>query len=300
MDIIKSFEIFKKVADLQSFTMAADELNLPKSVVSAQISKLEEHLGVRLFFRTTRKVSLSPNGQDFYERAQNILADCDEAFNYFKPDNEKISGRLRVDMALGMASKLIIPKLSEFMNNYPNINLEISSTDRNVNIIEEGFDCVLRVGYSDAPFLGCRIIGKKPIINLVSNQYIEKYGQVNNLDDLQNHYLIDYDTQFGVPNAIFEYAVNGQVKHINMRSKIRVNNSIAYRLACIAGFGIIQCPIAGVRDDIAQGNLKRILVGYEPLPLNIYLITPQKRNIPKKTKVFIDWVESLMPEYCAE
>lgn len=299
MDKIKSLEIFKKVADYRSFTKAADEMEMPKSAISAHIARLEDEIGVKLFFRTTRMVNLTHHGIEFYERAQNILFDFDEAFTQYKNGHEKISGKLRIDMSIGLASKLIIPKLSEFMEKYPNLTLELSSTDREVDVIQEGFDCVLRVGSKQNLGLGQKIIGEKPMVNCASKTYIEKYGAIEKLEDLSKHFLVDYDTKFGPPNAVFEYQFGKETREINMQSKIRVNNSISYSLACRAGFGIIQVPFAGVRDYLQSGELVRILPEYEPSPLIITLITPQRRNIPLRTQVFIDWVESLMPEYCA-
>lgn len=298
MDILKSLEIFKKVADFQSFSRAANDLETPKSAVSAQIAKLETNLGVRLFNRTTRHVSLSQNGRDFYEIAQRLLFDADEALNYFKHNNEKIQGILRVDMPLGMASNLIIPKLADFIAIYPNLSLDLSSTDRVVDVVNEGFDCVIRVGLQHNLGLGNRVIGQMPIVNLASAEYLQKYGEINELSDLKNHYLVDYDTEFGASNSVFEYQEGNVLKSVAMNSKIRVNNSTSYQSACIAGFGIIQTPMAGLLANITNSKLRRILSNYEPKPLNITLLTPTRRNIPLRTQVFIDWVESLMPEYC--
>lgn len=299
MDKIKSLEIFKKVADYKSFTKAAYEMAIPKSAISAYIASLENEIGVKLFYRTTRTVNLTQHGIEFYERAQNILFDFDEAFTQYKNGREKISGKLRIDMSISLASKLIIPKLSEFMEKYPNLSLELSSTDREVDVIQEGFDCVLRVGNKQNLGIGQKIIGEKPMVNCAARLYIEKYGKIEKLEDLSQHYIVDYDTKFGSPNAVFEYQVGKETIEIHMKSKIRVNNSISYTLACRAGFGIIQVPYAGVREYLQSGELVRILPDYEPSPLSITLLTPQRRNFPLRTQVFIDWVESLMPEYCA-
>lgn len=297
MDFLKSLTIFKAVADLHSFSKAADRLQTPKSAVSEYVSSLERQIGTKLFNRTTRRVSLTQNGIEFYESAHAILLLCEDTINQFKPNKSQISGRLRIDMPIGLAQKLIIPKIQEFMQMYPNLKLELSSTDRSTDVIQEGFDCVIRSGHNLSVNLGCRKIGAIPVINVASKNYLDRFGPLSDLKDLEHHFLIDYDTEFGPHDPVFEYWDGFEIRKIRMNSLIRVNNSIAYKSACLAGLGIVQSPITSLREFLMSGEVIRILPDFEPPPLPISILTPQKYHIPKRTIAFIDWFESLLPKY---
>ncbi len=297
MDFIKSLRVFKSVADFRSFSKTSEKLEMPKSAVSDYVLSLEKNIGTKLFHRTTRRVSLTQDGIEFYDKAQIILNLCEDATNQFNSPKNQVSGRLRIDMPIGIAQKLLIPKIPLFLDANPNLKLELSATDRPTDVIQEGFDCVIRIGQPHSNNLGCRKIGEIPVINAAAKKYMEKFGNIRELSDLENHYLVDYDTQFGPHNAVFEYIDCSEVRQVRMNSLIRVNNTIAYQSACLAGLGIIQNPITGLKEYLLSGELIRILPNFEPPPLSISVITPQKYNIPKRTMVFIEWFESLMPEY---
>ncbi len=299
MDFQKSLLIFKKVADLKSFTNAADDLELPKSVVSASIARLEAKIGTRLLLRTTRQVQLTTDGSAFYERAEKILFDANELETMFRHSSEKIGGILRVDMPIGMAGKLVLPNLWEFVEKYPRLMLELSSTDRNVDIVYEGFDCVIRVGKNSDHNAGIRELGKKPVINCISKTYADKYGIPKSLADLKNHYVVDYALRFTEKNPCFEYYDGNKTMEMPMKHIISVNNSVAYHSACLAGFGIVQIPYIGVKELIETGVFIEILPEHKPLPMPIYFLTPQKRNLPARTRAFLEWLETKMDEYCA-
>ena len=145
MDKIHAMQLFVRVAELESFSRAAETLTLPKGSVSRQIQALENRLGTQLLHRTTRRVSLTQDGMVYYERAKDLLANLDELDGMFLHDPSSISGRLRVDMPVAVARNLVIPKLPAFLQHYPGIELELSSSDRLVDVIREGFDCVVRV-----------------------------------------------------------------------------------------------------------------------------------------------------------
>lgn len=146
MDKIHAMKLFLQVADLESFSLAAQALDQPKASVSRQIQALEASLGVRLLHRTTRRVQLTDEGMVYYERAKDLLANLDELNTMFREDAASVSGRLRVDMPAWVASALVLPHLSAFLQLYPGIALELSSSERPVDVVREGFDCALRVG----------------------------------------------------------------------------------------------------------------------------------------------------------
>ena len=146
MDKIYAMQLFVRVAELASFSRAADSLGVPKGSVSRQVQTLENHLGTQLLHRTTRRVQLTQDGMVYYERAKDLLSNLDELDGLFIHDPASISGKLRVDMPVGVARNLVIPRLPAFVQQYPGIEIELSSSDRLVDVIREGFDCVVRVG----------------------------------------------------------------------------------------------------------------------------------------------------------
>ncbi len=190
MDKIHAMQLFIRVADLESFSRAAETLALPKGSVSRQIQALESHLGVRLLHRTTRRVQLTQDGMVYYERAKDLLSNLDELDGMFQHDPASISGRLRVDMPVGFAKKMVIPHLPTFLQQYPGIELELSSSDRLVDVIREGFDCVVRVGALKDSGLIARPLGKLTQINCASPDYLARFGYPQSLEDLADCALI--------------------------------------------------------------------------------------------------------------
>lgn len=197
MDKIHAMQLFIRVADLESFSRAAETLALPKGSVSRQIQALESHLGVRLLHRTTRRVQLTRDGMVYYERAKDLLSNLDELDGMFQHDPASISGRLRVDMPVGFA-KNGDPASADFLQQYPGIELELSSSDRQVDVIREGFDCVVRVGALKDSGLIARPLGKLTQINCASPDYLARFGYPQSTEDLADHALIHYASTLGV------------------------------------------------------------------------------------------------------
>lgn len=297
MNRLDAMQSFVRVAELASFTKAADSLGLPKASVSTSIQQLESLLNTRLLHRTTRKVQLTQDGQVYYERCKDLLADMDELEGLFQQGASNLSGRLRVDMPSGMAKMRVIPRLPELLAQHPQLQVEISSTDRRVDVIREGFDCVVRVGKLSDSSLIARPLGKLELLNCVSPNYIAQFGTPQTLDDLANHQLVHYVTTLGSKSPGFEYTEQGDVKFIAMAGNITVNNSDAYSAACIAGFGIAQIPRIGAQDYLAQGKLVEVLKNYRAEAMPVSLIYPNRRNLSRRVQVFMDWITTLMNDY---
>lgn len=297
MDLIEQMKIFVRVFESGSFTAAAESLNMPKASVSLYIQRLEDHLDTRLFHRTTRKVTITQDGQTFYDRCKDLLADVDETEGMFKNDDLNVSGRIRVDMPLSLARNIVMKKLSSFMEKYPKIEIELGSTDRKVDVIREGFDCVVRVGTLQDSGLIARQVGKYTMANCVSPAYVKKYGMPKKLDDLSKHLLIHYVPVLGSKPDGFEYFDGEKYQSYKMRSLITVNNSDAYQASCLAGMGIIQVPLAGVKDQIKNGSMVEVLSKFraEPMPVNI--IYPHRRNQPRRVRLFMEWLETILKDY---
>jgi len=297
MNRFDAMQSFVRVAELASFTKAADSLGLPKASISTSVQQLESLLGTRLLHRTTRKVQLTQDGQVYYERCKDLLADMDELEGLFHQGASNLTGRLRVDMPSGMAKNLIIPHLPELLAHHPQLQVEISSTDRRVDVVREGFDCVVRVGKLGDSSLIARPLGKLELLNCASPAYIAQFGTPQTLDDLANHQLIHYVTTLGSKSSGFEYTEKDQVKFMAMAGNITVNNSDAYSAACLAGFGIAQIPRIGAQDYLVQGKLVEVLKDYRAEAMPVSLIYPNRRNLSRRVQVFMDWITTLMKNY---
>ncbi len=296
LDKVESMKVFLRVAELASFTKAAQSLALPKATISVAIQQLESHLGTQLFHRTTRRVQLTQDGRTFYERCIDLLSDVDEVENMFKKNPGKISGRIRVDMSTGFARNLIVPNLKNFIKLHPHIEVELSSTDRKVDIIREGFDCVLRVGSLQESGLIAKHLGVARIVNCASPEYIKEFGRPKNLADLSNHYLVHYVSTLGAKPDGFEYHDGENYKMHKMQGKIVVNNADAYTAACLAGLGIIQAPLIGVRDYFKSGQMVEVLPRLVSGPMPVNLVYPNRRNLALRVRVFMDWMSELVKE----
>jgi len=289
--------IFVRVAELTSFTKAADSLGMPKASISTAVQQLESLLATRLLQRTTRRVQLTQDGQVFYERCKDLLADVDELESLFQASAAQLSGRLRVDMPSGVAKNLVVPRLPEFLALHPKIQFELSSTDRRVDLISEGFDCVVRVGKLSDSSLIARPIGQLQLLNCASAEYLQRYGTPQTLADLSQHQLVHYVTQLGSKSPGFEYAIGRKIDFVPMVGSISVNNSEAYSAACRAGLGIAQIPSVGVRAALASGELVEVLPAFRAEPMPVSIIFPNRRNQSRRVRVFMDWLASLLKEY---
>jgi DNA-binding transcriptional LysR family regulator len=298
MNLIECLQIFRRVAELTSFTQAAERLGLPKASVSSAVQQLENHLGTRLLHRTTRRVQLTQDGQVFYERCQDLLADIDEMQAMFQLGEAAYTGRLRVDMPVGVARHLVVPQLPQFLTEHPGIQLEVGSTDRRVDLVREGFDCVLRVGQLADSSLVARPLGCFRTLSVASPAYLQRYGVPQALQELQQHRLIGYAPLLGSKPEGFEYVdATGQAQLIDMPLSLVVNNSEAYRSGCLAGLGIIQAPDLGLREDLEQGRLVEVLPQWRPAPMPVSLLYANRRHLPKRVQVFMAWMAELLRPY---
>lgn len=297
MDKIHAMQLFVRVAELASFSRAAQTLSLPRGSVSRQIQALENSLGTRLLHRTTRRVQLTQDGMIYYERCRDLLANLDELDSLFLLDPTSLSGRLRVDMPVGIARSLVIPRLPEFLQQHPGIELELSSSDRLVDVVQEGFDCVVRVGVLRDSGLVARQLGKLTQLNCASPDYLERFGWPQSPDDLSSHALVHYAATLGVRPPGFEIWRDGKVEWIKTGGVLTVNSTETYHAACLAGLGIIQVPRVGVREALSRGQLVEVLPQYRAAPLPVSLIWPHRRNLSRRVRLFMEWLAEGLKAY---
>jgi DNA-binding transcriptional LysR family regulator len=296
MNHLEAMQIFARVAELASFTRAADSLGLPKATASTAVQQLEGWLGTQLLHRTTRRVQMTQDGQAFYERCKDLLADMDEVQGMFQRAPQSLRGRLRVDMPGGMALSFVMPALPAFLQAHPQLELEISCTDRFVDVVREGFDCVLRVGTLPDTRLVARPLGRFRIITCASPDYLRRHGMPQRIEDLGTHRLVHYTTVFGGKPDGWEYWDGAQYRMVPMAGAVTVNSVEAYESACLAGLGLIQAPQAGLRHLLEEGRLVEVLPQYHAEPMPVSLLYAHRRNLPQRVQVFMAWItETLRP-----
>lgn len=289
---LSALRVFLQVAELAHFSRAADELGLPKGRVSQVVRDLEARLGTRLFQRTTRRVSLTPDGELLAERARALLADAGEIEALFQQD-QQLTGRLRVDMPVRLALDAVLPALPQFLAAHPGLTVELSCTDRRVDLVEEGFDCVLRVGAVHDPLLVARPLGQMSMVNVASPGYLARHSTPATPDELLagGHHLVHYSQVWADRRPRFEWLdAAGQERSLTLPSRVTVNNTDAYQAAVLAGAGIAQFPLQGVRHLLADGRLVRVLTGFDAAPLPVRLVMSQRRHTPRRVRVFMDWL----------
>jgi len=296
MNRLEAMAAFVRVAELQSFTAAAASLGLPKSSASQAVSQLEAHLKVQLLYRTTRRVQLTHDGQAYYERCREVLAELDELDAMFEQKRD-LTGILRVDMPVSLARNFLVPRLPEFLDRHPGLEIELSCTDRRVDVVAEGFDCVIRVGALADSVLMARPLGLLHMGNYASPAYLARHGEPQTLADLAAHNLIHYALHLGSRPFGFEYRDGDDYRVVDMPGRITVNNTEAFQAAALAGLGLFQAPRTGNRRDVAEGTLVEIFPQYEAEPLPVALVYPRRRHQARRVRAFMDWVTGIMRDY---
>ncbi|WP_110971802.1 LysR family transcriptional regulator [Pseudomonas huaxiensis] len=285
---------FIRVNELASFTLAAEQLGLPRSTVSEQIRTLERQLGARLFNRSTRRVQPTQDGLLLYERSKELLSRMEEIEGLFRADPAELSGCLRVDLPTRMARRIILPQLPQFMAAHPGLSVELSCTDRQVDLLREGFDCVMRIGALSDLAVVARPLGQLAMVNCASPAYLARFGTPTSLADLACHHLVHYVQALGSRSPGFEYQEQGVSRFLSMGGSITANNTDAYESAGLAGLGIIQSPWIGVRDYLARGQLVALLPDHVPAAMPVSLLYAGQRYLPPRVRVFMDWLAGVL------
>lgn len=291
---LDAIRIFAKVAELASFTRAAEQLGLTRARVSGAVQQLEAEFGTRLLHRTTRRVHLTPDGEQCHERCRELLGQADELQAMFERTPAALRGRLRIDLPNRLARMFLIPRLPEFLAAHPSIEVELSTTDRRVDLVQDGFDFVLRVGtLVDSGSIGRRL-GVLNQTNCASPAYLREYGVPRNLADLARHRLVHYTPTLGMAPPGWEYTEAGKVKHQPMAGVVTVNSSDAFEAACLAGLGITQVPALGIQPLLAQGSLVEVLPDFVAPPMPVTLLYPNRRHVARRVQAAMNWVAAVL------
>ena len=293
MDRLQAMQVFTRVVDTNSFTKAAETLDLPRASVTTIIQNLEAYLGVRLMHRTTRRLSLTPDGAAYYERCVRILADVDETESSLQNGSKKPNGKLRVDMPGALGRTVVIPALCEFHTRYPDIDLQLGFSDRPVDLLQEGVDCVIRVGALQDSSLVARRIGLFEGVTCAAPDYLARAGEPRTIDELSQFQAVNYFSSRTGRIINFDFLVDGKEVEVKMPGSVSVNDADAYVTCAVEGFGIIQAPLFMVLPHLGSGALKEVLPEWKPLPMPISAVYPHSRHLSPKVRVFVDWVAEI-------
>jgi LysR family transcriptional regulator for bpeEF and oprC len=293
VDRLLAMQVFTRIVDANSFSRAADTLNLPRASVSNIIQNLEAHLKVRLLQRTTRRLSLTPDGAAYYERCVRILAEVEEAESAFSISSKVPRGRLRIDMPGALGQLVVMPELFEFHSNYPALELVVGFNDRRIDLIQEGIDCAIRVGALEDSSLVARRIGTVPYVTAVSPEYLSSHGDPQTIGALQEHTAVKYFIGQSERALDFDFVAGTRAVQVKMRGMVAVNDAEAYLSCGLKGLGIIQVPLFMARTHLETGKLVEVLPDFKPLPQPISAVYPHKLHLSPNVRVFVDWIVEL-------
>ncbi|TRX73516.1 LysR family transcriptional regulator [Pseudomonas mangiferae] len=295
MDRLLAMQVFVRIVELGAFGKAADSLGLSRASVTALIKQLEGHLGVQLLQRTTRQVAATLDGQAYYERCLRLLADLEEAESCFSTARGNPQGVLRVDLPASLGRLLVIPALPAFCARYPRIQLEIGASDRPVDLIREGVDCVLRAGDVHDQSLVARPLGSLVQLTCASADYLRRHGRPETLEQLEGHVAVDFLSALSGRRFDLAFVEHGAERCLRLPSRVAVSSADAYVAACEAGLGLIQVPRYHVAAQLAAGTLCEVLEDCRPAPLALTVLYPRHRQLSRRVRVFVDWLAERFP-----
>jgi len=288
MDSLTDIAVFTQVVDSGSFTAAAERLSLSKSVVSKYVTRLEDRLGARLLNRTTRRLSLTEVGRVFYERSLRGLQEIEEAEAEVSRLQGKPRGTLRLNTPMSFGILHIAPALPDFLRRYPEISVDMNLDDRQVDVIEEGFDLSIRISeLPDSALIARRLAPCRHAV-VASPEYLEQNGIPTTPDDLRHHNIISYRYQESAREWHFRDSDKKTIS-VPISGTVQMNNSLALREALLGGIGMTRTPTFVVGQDIQSGRLKQVFTNYETLEVSIYLVYPQRRHLSPKVRAFIEY-----------
>ncbi|MEM5434825.1 LysR family transcriptional regulator [Paraburkholderia diazotrophica] len=291
MDRFQEMQVFVRIAERQSFTRAADDLQIPRATVTNLMKRMEQRLGARLLERTTRTVRLTPDGEAYYRRCVRLLADMEEAEGSFR--NAAPKGLLRVNLQGTLARHFIVPALPDFLERYPGIELHIGEDDRLVDLVREGVDCVLRAGnLQDSSMVGRRV-ARLEQVTLASPAYLERHGLPADLAALATHRAVNYISSATGSAMPLEFTVDERVVEANLKAIVSVTGADLYTGAAVAGLGLVQVPRYRVLNELAAGSLVVVLPQFPPPPMPVTVLYPQSRQLSSRVRAFAQWLRGI-------
>lgn len=288
MDKFQEMQAFVSVVDAGSFVRAADVLDTSKAAISRHVAELEQRLGVRLLNRTTRKLSLTDDGQTFYHRCSEILASVGEAESDLSSRSAEASGLLRISAPVTFGILHLAPLWGEFLSQHPKVEMDVSLSDRTVDLVEDGFDLAIRISSTPHPNLIARHLASTRMVLCASPKYLKRRGMPKQPQDLAGHDVISYSYWSSRDEWKFD-GPEGQVA-VKTHPRIHANNGDTCLAAALQHQGIILQPSFLVERHLRSGDLKEIIPAYQSVELGIFVIYASRRQLPLKLRHLIDFL----------
>lgn len=294
MNRFDAMTLFVRVVERGSFAATADQMGIGRSAVARQIAALEDHLGTKLFVRSTRRLSLTTAGIAYLERCQTILQLVEEAEETVAEDRQTPSGHLRISLPLSFGLRRLVQLLLEFSESYPDIRLSLNFSDRQLHLIEENIDLSVRITHQLQPNEIVRKLGECRLLTVAAPAYLKQHGRPQHPSQLTEHQCLGYSP--AVNNQPWTYQVDGQTQTFYFPYRIQANNGDALARAAMLGFGVTMQPDFIVADDLVAGKLETILDSYEPPALGIYAVLSSNRYMPYRVRVLIDFLSDRLSD----
>lgn len=289
MDQIQAMRIFVRVVEAGTFTRAADSLSLPKATVTKHVQALEERLRVKLLNRTTRRVTVTPDGAAYFDRTVRLLTDLDDIEASMTNARANPRGRLRIEVGTSVAQLLIIPHLAEFHARYPDIQVDLGVSDRIVDLIGDNVDCVIRGGELSDQSLVARRVGNLEFITVASPDYLERKGTPKHpLEIEEKHASVIYFSPQTGRHYPLEFRKGEESIDITGPYQVSVNESNAYVTAILAGLGVGQITGYQAERHLKSGALMQLLPEWTQPLLPVYVVYPPNRHLSAKVRAFVD------------
>jgi LysR family transcriptional regulator, regulator for bpeEF and oprC len=291
VDHLLALRMFVRIAEAGTFSKAADSLNIPRPTATKLIQELEAHLGAELLQRTTRRVTVTPEGAAYYERAIRLIGELEEMDAAAARTRTQPKGRLRVDVGSSIANLLLIPRLPDFRRRYPHIHVDLGVSDRPVDMISDAVDCVIRGGPLADSSLVARRIADLEWVTCATPEYLRLHGTPTHPSDLQaGHSLVGYFSSLTSRPLPLHFEKGGAAFDITGTVDVAVNESTAHITALLQGFGVGQTFEFMARTHIAQGKLIAVLTDWKKSAQPLHVVYPQNRHLSAKLRVFVDWI----------
>jgi DNA-binding transcriptional LysR family regulator len=294
MDVFQAMRVFAKVVELEGFSRAAERLGISATAASRQVAELEARLGVRLLHRTTRRLYLTDSGRSYYERCAQILNDLDEAELTISSAGGRPQGLLRVAAPVSFGVQHLTPLFLDYMERYPEVKLELSLSDRMVDLVEEGYDLALRITQELKTTLVARSLAQARLVACAAPSYLERHGVPRTPEELRHHECLCYT--YDALRGVWAFEGPAGPLRVSVQGRLATNNGDSLRAAAVAGWGIILEPTFLVGEDLRQGRLVRLLPDHPVSPLTLYAIYPSRRYLSPKVRTLVDFLVERIAE----
>jgi DNA-binding transcriptional LysR family regulator len=288
MDRFDAMRVFTRVVERRSFSLAADDLGLPRSTVTDAVKTLEARLGVRLLERTTRQVRPTLDGEAHYRRCLSLIADLEDAEGAF--GGAKPKGLLRLEVQGTLARHFLLPNLPGFIAEYPDIEINMSESDRWIDLIREGVDCVLRFGHLPDSDMIARQVVVLERLNCAAPNYLARYGTPTDPGALDGHRMIGLRSLTTGRLRPMEFMIGDTVREVALPVIMSVTGPESYLATARLGLGLMQVPRFHAEADLANGTLIQVLPDCPPPSVPVSLLYPRNRQLSPRVRVFIDYV----------